>query len=166
MPHVPRVLVVEDDPSMRLIITKVLTSKGMMVRSANDGLDALNAFARRRDEPDLICADIMMPKMDGREFAKSLRQHGVDIPIMFISAAIQPSQEGYREKSHIYLLAKPFGAARLAEVAKEMLDRPRPQVGPRPPAGPEGQPPEAAPDPGVKPKGYDAEDFDLRDGDR
>jgi len=162
--HIPRGMVVEDDPRMRRIVTKVLTSCGMMVRAASDGVDALQAFNQSRQEPDLICADIKMPNMDGREFAKRLRQQGVGVPIIFVSGTIQRSEEGYREKSHIYLVPKPFSPARLAEIVKEMLDKPKPTLGPR-------QPPPRPTDSGRLPptrhgatNGYDSGEFKLDKG--
>jgi CheY-like chemotaxis protein len=130
--HIHRALVVEDDARMRRIVTKVLTSMGMIVRAASDGVDALNAFNTSKVEPDVICADIKMPNMDGKEFAKRLRHDGVSVPIVFISGTIQKAQEGYRPKSHIYLVAKPFSPAALTEIVKQVLDKPRPEVGPRP----------------------------------
>jgi CheY-like chemotaxis protein len=152
-------MVVEDDARMRRIITKVLTSCGMMVRAASDGVDALQAFDQSHREPELICADIKMPNMDGREFAKRLRQQGVGIPIIFISGTIQKSEEGYRAKSHIYLLAKPFSPARLAEIVKQMLVKSGPSVGPRakPPRPTDSgrlPPPEGGPT-----SGYDSGEF-------
>lgn len=126
----------EDDPRIRRIITKILTSCGMLVRAASDGIEALEAFNQSRSEPDLLCADIIMPRMDGKELVKRLRQQGIGVPVIFVSGTIQKAQEGYRPKSHIWLVAKPFGAGQLAEIAKEMVAKPRPQLGPRltPPA--------------------------------
>jgi two-component system, OmpR family, response regulator len=156
-------MVVEDDPRMRRIITKVLTSCGMMVRAAGDGVEALRAFNQSRHEPELICADIKMPNMDGREFAKRLRQQGVGVPIIFISGTIQPSEEGYREKSHIYLMPKPFSPARLAEIVKDLLAKRKPSVGPRtapPQPGDSGQLP---PVEDGSTSGYESGEFKLGD---
>jgi len=131
MAHLQRAIVVEDDARMRRIVTKVLTNMGMIVRAASDGVEALNAFNMSRTEPDLICADIKMPNMDGKEFARRLRHQGVDVPIVFISGTIQKSEEGYRERSHIQLVSKPFSPIQLTEIVKEIMERPRPEVGPR-----------------------------------
>ncbi len=162
MAHIPRALVVEDDARMRRIVAKVLTGCGIIVRAAGDGVEALNAFRASRDEPELICADIRMPNMDGREFARRLRRDGVDVPIVFISGTIPKNQEGYREKSHVYLVSKPFSPTELAEVVKEMLAKPRPRLGPRvdsqPVSGPEELPPLPSPSKEITP-GYSHEDF-------
>ncbi len=144
---------------MRRIVTKVLTSCGMMVRAASDGVDALNAFTSGRGEPELVCADIKMPNMDGKEFAKRLRQQGVSVPIIFVSGTIQKAQEGYRGKSHVYLVAKPFSPAKLAEIAKEMLAKPSPQVGPRLKPPPVQQAEQLPPLPQEPPRGYESREF-------
>lgn len=161
MAHLVRAMVVEDDPRIRRIVTKVLTSCGIMVRAASDGVDALNAFTQGRNEPELVCADIKMPNMDGKEFAKRLRQQGVGAPIIFISGTIQKAQEGYREKSHIYLVAKPFSPAKLAEIIKEMLAKPKPQVGPRLKPPPVQRPEQLPPAPKQPPRGYDSGEFRI-----
>ncbi|MHC4914082.1 MAG: response regulator transcription factor [Planctomycetota bacterium] len=158
-----RAIVVEDDARMRRIITKVLTSMGMIVRAASDGVEALNAFNMSRTEPDLICADIKMPNMDGKEFAKRLRHQGVDVPIIFISGTIQKSEEGYRERSHIQLVAKPFSPAQLTELVEEIIARPRPEVGPRqeppPPTTSAIKPSNLPILPISPPKGFDSGEF-------
>ena len=159
MAHIPRAMVVEDDPRIRRIITKVLGSCGMMVRTAIDGVDALNAFNSRGGEPELVCADIKMPNMDGKEFAKRLRQQGIGVPIIFVSGTIQKPQEGYRAKSHIYLMAKPFSPQKLAEVARDMLAKPRPRIGPRLMAAPVKKPEDLPPAPTAPPKGFDSGEF-------
>ncbi len=154
-------MVVEDDPHMRRIITKVLTSCGMMVRAAGDGVEALMAFNQSRHEPELICADIKMPNMDGKEFARRLRQQGVNVPIIFISGTIPRGGEGYREKSHIYLMPKPFSPVRLAEIVKDMLAKRRPSVGPRialPKPGDSGQLPPLG---GGSTSGYESGEFQM-----
>lgn len=159
MGKIPRALVVEDDARMRRIVTKVLTGCGFIVRAAVDGLDALNAFRASREEPDLVCADIRMPNMDGREFAKRLRHDGVDVPIVFVSGVLTKDQEGYREKSHVWLVSKPFSPTQLAEVVKEMLAKPRPSLAPRGAAPPVKSAAELPPLPAAQPKGYEAAEF-------
>ncbi|GEM_PF-888923 len=159
--HIPRALVVEDDARMRRIVAKVLTGCGMIVRAAGDGVEALNAFRASREEPELICADIRMPNMDGREFARRLRHEGVDVPIIFVSGTIAKDQEGYREKSHVYLVSKPFSPNDLAAIAKDMLAKPRPRLGARSVAAPLGGPADLAPlppDPSST-TGFSPEDF-------
>jgi CheY-like chemotaxis protein len=79
-----RVLVVDDDASIRELLSTVLEDDGYEVVSAVNGEDALAVCARWR--PDVIVLDLMMPIMDGWTFAKRLRERD-DIPIVVLSAA-------------------------------------------------------------------------------
>jgi CheY-like chemotaxis protein len=134
---------------MRRLVTKVLGSCGVMVRAASDGLEALKAFSDGTAETDIICADIRMPNMDGMEFAKRLRKQGVQIPIVFVSGTLVKAQEGYRQRSNLYLLSKPFSPTKLADIVKDLLGRTPPQPGaPAKPAAakaPAPKPPAPAP---------------------
>ena len=84
MGHGKRVLVVDDDASIRELLVTALGDDGYEVVPATNGEDALAVCARWR--PDVIVLDLMMPVMDGWTFAKRLREHD-DIPIVVLSAA-------------------------------------------------------------------------------
>ena len=79
-----RVLVVDDDASIRELLTTALGEGGYEVVPATNGEDAL--AVRERWRPDVIVLDLMMPVMDGSTFAKRLRERD-DIPIVVLSAA-------------------------------------------------------------------------------
>ncbi|HEV8229115.1 MAG TPA: response regulator [Candidatus Limnocylindria bacterium] len=79
-----RVLVVDDDPSIRDILSAALEDDGYEVVPASNGADALDVVDRWK--PDVIVLDLMMPVMDGWTFARRLRERD-DIPIIVISAA-------------------------------------------------------------------------------
>jgi CheY-like chemotaxis protein len=79
-----RVLVVDDDASIRELLLTALEDDGYEVMTAVNGQDALAVCERWR--PDVIVLDLMMPVMDGWTFAKRLRERD-DIPIVVLSAA-------------------------------------------------------------------------------
>jgi len=79
-----RVLVVDDDPSIRELLSTALEDDGYEVMPAANGQDALSVCERWR--PDVIVLDLMMPVMDGWTFAKRLRERH-EIPIVVLSAA-------------------------------------------------------------------------------
>jgi len=81
------VFVVEDDHDVRVAVRLILEDEGYLVDSATDGRRALERL-ERSDPPDLILLDLMMPGMDGWEFASRLRAHPRlrGIPIVVISA--------------------------------------------------------------------------------
>ena len=79
-----RVLVVDDDASIRELLSTALEDDGYEVVPATNGQDALSVVERWR--PDVIVLDLMMPVMDGWTFAKRLRERH-EIPIVVLSAA-------------------------------------------------------------------------------
>ncbi|WP_405724541.1 response regulator transcription factor [Streptomyces sp. NBC_00028] len=87
-PRVPgnrhTVLVVEDDASIRALLTTALTAAGYTVVTAGDGQQAMFQVGSRR--PDLIVLDVMLPDLDGFEVTRQLRAHGVYTPVLFLTA--------------------------------------------------------------------------------
>src|SRR5205823_9944209 len=83
-----RILVVDDDPDIRELLFTALEDEGFEVFPAANGQEALAAI--RTFRPDVIVLDLMMPVMDGWQFAKALRardEGDEDIPLVLLSAA-------------------------------------------------------------------------------
>ncbi|NED92931.1 response regulator transcription factor, partial [Streptomyces sp. SID11233] len=78
------VLVVEDDASIRTLLTTALGAAGYTVASAADGQEARSQAGRRR--PDLIVLDVMLPDTDGFRLTRELRAQGVYTPVLFLTA--------------------------------------------------------------------------------
>ena len=79
------ILVVDDEPSIVEVVGLYLEREGYRVTVARDGQAALEAV--RRERPDLIVLDLMLPKMDGLEITRRLRGHGdTTIPIIMLTA--------------------------------------------------------------------------------
>src|SRR6202046_5518197 len=102
-----RVLVVEDDDAISQVLQRSLRMEGYDVRIAGDGLAALDeahAFL-----PDLVILDLGLPKLDGIEVAKTLRETD-DVPILVLTArdAVESRVEGLDAGADAYL-GKPFG---------------------------------------------------------
>ena len=85
------ILVVDDDKNTRLFLRAVLEGAGYTVTTANNGLEALEVMDR--EHIDLAVLDIMMPKMDGYEFTKVLRDSQNDLPILMVSAKHLPTDK-------------------------------------------------------------------------
>jgi diguanylate cyclase (GGDEF)-like protein/PAS domain S-box-containing protein len=81
----PLVLVVDDDPSMRLLLTESLQQAGFTVEEAEDGIPALAAFERLR--PDVVMLDVNMPEMDGFSVCAALRKmpQGKATPVLMVT---------------------------------------------------------------------------------
>jgi len=79
-----KILVVEDDSHTRLLFGKILEQNGYLPILATDGVDALEKMDH--EHVDLVLLDVMMPRMDGFEFAKTLRSAGSNLPILMVTA--------------------------------------------------------------------------------
>ena len=79
-----KVLIAEDDNHIREGLAEVLEGEGYRTLPARDGSEALDVF--KREKPDFVCLDIMMPGVDGYEVCKEIRRQDPAVPIIFISA--------------------------------------------------------------------------------
>jgi len=82
-----KILIIEDEESILMALTDDLGLEGYEVASARDGLKGLSMAKEKAH--DLIVLDIMLPKMDGFEVCKQLRQAGVATPILMLTAKSQ-----------------------------------------------------------------------------
>ena len=79
-----KILIAEDDIELAELFCHVLTKNGYAVKGVANGKEALEAV--RSDYYDLIISDIMMPVMDGYEFVRSIREDGINTPVLMITA--------------------------------------------------------------------------------
>ena len=86
-----QILVVEDDPNTRKLMSAVLARHDYEVSTAADGLEALEALDKHHI--DLIVLDVMMPRMDGYEFTSTLRSCGCNLPILMVTAKEAPADK-------------------------------------------------------------------------
>ncbi len=93
--RIPRLLVVDDDPNIRELLTQELSEAGYHVRVATNGREALAEV--RRERPDLVVLDVMMPEMNGFDVAAVLKNDPLtmDIPIVILSI-VQDRERGIR----------------------------------------------------------------------
>jgi len=92
-----QILVADDDKNTRRLLQAVLEHDGYQVFTAENGEDALTVMDNQHI--DLVVLDIMMPKMDGYEFTKTLRESNNNLPILMVSAKQLPS-----DKKHGFLV--------------------------------------------------------------
>jgi DNA-binding response OmpR family regulator len=122
-----RVLVVEDDEEIAQVLQRSLRLEGYDVKLADDGVRALeeaHAFL-----PDIVVLDLGLPRLDGLDVAKRLRDDGDDVPILILTArdALESRVEGLDVGADDYLV-KPFERQELLARLRAMLRR-------RPPRG-------------------------------
>jgi two-component system, OmpR family, response regulator MprA len=124
--RLPRVLVVEDDEDIANALQRSLRMEGYDVRLAADGEHALEQAGKFL--PDLVVLDLGLPKLDGMDVARTLRQEG-DVPILMLTArdAVEARVEGLDSGADDYLV-KPFERQELLARLRALLRR-------RPPRG-------------------------------
>ena len=123
-----RILIVEDDPSIRLGLQRSLGFEGFTVDLAADGEQAIQrAFDKK---PDLILLDLMLPKVNGFEVCKTVRKYDATIPIVILSAKGDEGDKvlGLELGADDYV-TKPFSLRELVARVKAALRRRRVQSG-------------------------------------
>ena len=122
----PRILIVEDEEKLAKLVEMELSYEGYTVSVANDGLSGL--MAARDQEPDLIILDWMMPGLSGVEVCRRLRQTGVSVPIILLTAKDEVSDrvEGLDAGADDYVV-KPFSIEELLARVRAHLRRNEPQ---------------------------------------
>jgi DNA-binding response OmpR family regulator len=115
----PRILIVDDDPSICKFVQANLEARGYVVLLAADGKEAI--LQAQKEKPDLIILDIVMPEMDGFEVCRKIREWS-SVPIIMLSAR---EGEGDKEKSEASgandYLTKPFVLRELLTMVKTIL---------------------------------------------
>lgn len=117
-----KVLLAEDEQTLALIIKDTLEAQGFIIETAKNGEEGLQKFFM--EKPDVLVADVMMPKMDGFEMVKRIRLSDKHTPVLFLTArsAINDVVEGFELGANDYL-KKPFGMQELIVRIKALTGR-------------------------------------------
>ncbi|MCK7595054.1 response regulator [Pseudomarimonas salicorniae] len=125
MSELQHVLCVEDEPDIRLIAQLALeTVGGLRVSLCASGNDAVDVA--RRERPDLVVLDVMMPGLDGPGTLKALREHPdtAELPVVFMTAKVQPAEVAQlMGLGALAVVAKPFDPMSLATQLREIWSR-------------------------------------------
>ncbi len=116
------VLVVEDSPPQREMITKILQESGMIVQSASDGLEAMEMI--QQNCPDVLVLDVVMPRMNGYELCRKLKADPKTEKVLVVMCSTKGEEFdkywGMRQGADAYI-AKPFQPAELISTIKQLL---------------------------------------------
>ncbi len=117
-----KILFVEDEEDLTLIVADTLHGQGYEVITAVDGVDGLEKFKTKA--ADIVVADVMMPKMDGFTMAKEIRKLSPTVPLLFLTAksTIDDVEQGFEIGANDYL-KKPFELRELIVRIKALLRR-------------------------------------------
>ena len=117
-----RILIVEDEDSVRAFAVRALTSRGFTVMEADSGEVALEVIEGDKDGFELILSDVVMPEMDGPTMLKELRKRGIMTKVIFMSGYAEEAFERNLEgPADFAFLQKPFSLKQLAEKVKEVM---------------------------------------------
>lgn len=121
-----KILVVDDDITLRTALAHYLEKRGYYVQLAASGHEALASF--ETDPPDLVVSDVLMPEMDGLEFCRKLRatRQGQLMPFIFLSSRneLDDRIEGHQTGADDYI-TKPFEPRELIAKIESLLERTR-----------------------------------------
>ncbi|GAB4465795.1 MAG: response regulator transcription factor [Anaerolineales bacterium] len=122
----PLILVVDDEPKIARLARDYLEKNGFRVLTAGDGQSALTLA--RREKPDLIILDLMLPQIDGREVCRLLRRES-DVPIIMLTALSEEIDQvtGLEIGADDYI-TKPFSVRALVARVRALLRRTRGEV--------------------------------------
>lgn len=117
------ILLVDDDRSVREMISVALVKKGYRVMSTGDGQDALRLLRDKQDSVRLVLSDVVMPRMSGVELASRVRELCPRLPILLMSGYMTDQLQEYRQRNEEWpLIQKPFAFAELFHEIRQLLD--------------------------------------------
>lgn len=117
-----KILVIEDEPNIRELILYNLKTNGYEGTAAEDGIAGLEAI--RRERPDLVLLDLMLPGKNGYDVCRQIRAEGNDTPVIMITAKIEETDKvmGLECGADDYI-SKPFGIREMMARIKAVLRR-------------------------------------------
>ncbi|HMA92494.1 MAG TPA: response regulator [Polyangiaceae bacterium] len=118
---IPRILLVDDSPVIREMVSEILVSAGLKVTAATDGEEALLRIAEQ--EPDLVVSDIEMPRMDGFTLLEQIRKRSQRLPVVMLTtrASVQDRQRATTLGANAYVLKADFKSAVLLDVIQRFV---------------------------------------------
>jgi len=118
-----RILVVDDDTSIRESLVRALQLEKYEVSAASDGAKGLDAV--KNEQPDAIVLDVMMPGLDGPSTLSRIREtlNGASVPVVFLTAKAQPHERRALEALGVRgVIVKPFDPLSLADDLRSLTD--------------------------------------------
>ena len=118
------ILLVEDDPSLRGSLKKMLANAGYQVREAVNGTEALQVWTEQKDRLQLLLTDLVMPgRVSGRDLALRILEAKPGFPMILMSGySPEILSDGIPDNDRIKFLSKLFATSKLMEVLRELLD--------------------------------------------
>ena len=118
-----RILVIDDEPHILLMVKKMLERAGYEIDLASNGSEGLRLFSKLK--PDLVITDIIMPEKEGLETIREMKRISSDLKIIAMSGGGKISADNYLETARIFgasrLIEKPFSQKQLLTYVEELV---------------------------------------------
>ena len=117
-----KILIVDDDPGIRRLLAKFLEREGFLTVLGEDGLEGVEIA--KKEEPDLIIMDVVMPRMDGLTAARLIKFYKPlsNVPIVFLTAKDADKEiELAQEARAAAYITKPFDIRQVIQIIKELV---------------------------------------------
>ena len=115
------IMLVEDDPAILKLTSRILQALGYTVHGANNGTEALTVYEEHKSSIGAVLTDLQMPVISGRDLAIKLREQSPSLPIVFVSGYSQEQVSDEIDLEHTLFIQKPFNKAKLNDVVSEAL---------------------------------------------
>jgi len=119
-----KILIVDDEPSLRFLISSTLEDEGYDILEATDGLEAYEKI--KKEKPDLVILDVMMPGMTGFELCEKLKKDVATRSIIVVMLTAKGQEKDRLQSEKVgadYYLRKPFSPMGLLEVIEFLLQK-------------------------------------------
>lgn len=116
-------LVIDDEPVMRETARLHLQKAGFVVVTAVDGQDGVEKYIKHHEAIDLVIVDMIMPRMDGRETLKAIKEHSPNLPVILTSGFTRTGEfEDFRKIGFHDVLCKPYKMSELVRICSSALE--------------------------------------------
>ncbi|EGD59196.1 multi-sensor hybrid histidine kinase [Novosphingobium nitrogenifigens DSM 19370] len=122
--HGGRVLLVEDEDTVRAVAERALVRQGYEVTTASDGEEGFETLVRTYEEGggfDLVVSDVVMPTMDGPAMAREIRAHRPELPFLFMSGYAEETLRREIDIPNMHFLPKPFSVQQIVSAVEDVL---------------------------------------------
>jgi two-component system cell cycle sensor histidine kinase/response regulator CckA len=115
--------VVDDHDTTRQTITRMLEAGGFNVRTATNGVEALEALESDGDEIDIVLSDVTMPEMGGIDLSYQIRERYPTMPVALVSGDVSDLERSIIGRQDVPFIKKPFHAESLYSAVNEAIRR-------------------------------------------
>lgn len=120
-----RILIIDDEPAIAMVLEAALGDEGHDVITASDGLAGIERL-RQGQTPDVVLVDLYMPRMSGRDLVVAMRADPAlrEIPVVLVTGAVPRPEDYPPEGAYQALITKPFDVADVIEKVEGRLAKP------------------------------------------